>query len=140
LLAWLVVALISAGCVGPRKVSDKDIETIDLPGLLALVDRQKNEPDKKRLLLIDPRSELSFQRGHLPGAWNLLLSQVDPELGRDPRIEAYDSIVVYGDNPGSASAKAMVKRLLRMRYKGVRWFPGGLEAWRSGGLPVEGGG
>lgn len=140
MLAWLVVTLVSAGCIGPRKVSDKDIESIDLPGLLALVDRQQREPDRNRLLLIDPRSELSFQRGHLPGAWNILLSYINPELGRDPQIEAYDHIVVYGDNPGTASAKAMVKRLLRIRYKGVRWFPGGLEEWQRAGLPVEGGG
>jgi len=125
------------GCVGPRKVSDKDIETIDLATVSALLDKQAAEPEKRRILLIDARSEQSFQQAHLPGARNLLLSQVNPDLGRDPAIASYDTIAVYGDNPASAPARAMVKRLMRMRYKGVRFFDMGLDGWSRAGLPVE---
>lgn len=134
----IVLALVLAGCTGPRSVSDKDIDTIDLEGVLTLVQKQERKPNKKKLLLIDSRSQRRFETSHIAGARNILLSAVNPDLGRDPSISAYDEIIVYADNPGSASAKAMVKRMLRMRYDDVRLFPGGLEAWRAAGLPVAG--
>lgn len=134
--ALLVVALL-AGCVGPRKVSDRDIKTIDLSTLMALVERQAQEPGRARLLLIDSRARSSYDTARIPGAVSMLLSDIDPEMGRDPRIEAYDEIVVYGDNPGTASSKALTKRLMRLRYKNVRLFAGGLDAWRRAGLAVE---
>jgi rhodanese-related sulfurtransferase len=131
------VSLLLAACTGPRRVSDKDIEVVAIGQVLRLVESQQREPDERKLLLIDARSAQAFEAGHLPGAENIRLPEIDPERKRDKRLDSYDEIVVYADNPGSASARALVKRMLRIRYDDVRLFPGGYDQWVKAGLDVE---
>ena len=131
------VSLLLAGCAGPRRVSDKDIEVVSIGQVLKLLEGQQAEPDERKLLLIDARSTQSYAAGHLPGAENLRLPDINPERKRDERIDSFDRIVVYADNPGSASARALVKRMLSMRYDDVRPFPGGYDQWVKAGLDVE---
>jgi rhodanese-related sulfurtransferase len=137
LSASMLCLSLLGGCMGPRKVSDRDIEVVDLNRVLELIENQRRSPEDRELLLIDSRSRSSFESGHIPGARHLPLQEIDPELGRDPEIESYDDIVVYADNPGSPTSKAVAKRLMRLRYDDVRLFAGGLEAWLDAGLPVE---
>ncbi len=137
LTALLVPILMLCGCTGIRNVSDRDIQMIDLEKVLALIDRQEEHPDEPRLLLLDSRAEKKYRAGHIPGARHMLTADVNPEFGRDPAIDVYDRIVIYADNPGSASAKALAKLLMSLRYDGVRLFPGGLRAWKNAGLPIE---
>ncbi|USN99461.1 MAG: rhodanese-like domain-containing protein [Phycisphaeraceae bacterium] len=132
------IVLAAAGCTGTRNVSDRDIESIDLEGLMGLIDHQNEEPGKHRLLLLDSRPDARYAGGHIPNARHLQTSDINAELGRDPAIDAYDDIVVYADNPGSASAKALAKLMMSLRYDGIRWFAGGLDTWSSAGLPVAG--
>ncbi|MBZ0171322.1 MAG: rhodanese-like domain-containing protein [Phycisphaerales bacterium] len=137
-LAVFAIALgvFVAGCTGTRNVSDRDIKAIGLEGLIGLVEHQNEAPKKRRLLLLDSRSGPKYHAAHIPGARHMRTSDINAELGRDPTIEAYKKIVVYADNPGSASSKALVKLLMSQRYDDVRLFPGGLDAWRAAGLPV----
>ena len=104
-----------------------------------LMDGQRNEPGERLLLILDSRAEAKYAEAHLPGAKHLLLSGVDPNMKRDKWMDSFEEIVVYADNPGSASARALVKRMLRMRYDNVRLFPGGFDQWSKAGLPVEAG-
>lgn len=123
-----------AGCT--TETRDTDIKLIDVGQVKSLMDRQaRGQPNQ--LLLIDPRPTKAFDAAHIPGANNLLLPRVDPKADRDPALMDKGLIVVYGNNPASASARGMTKRLMAVGYKGVRFFAGGLEEWQSRGYPVE---
>ncbi|MCC6426878.1 MAG: rhodanese-like domain-containing protein [Phycisphaerales bacterium] len=122
--------------LGGCEISDKDIEFISVTEVRQLQQRAEKEP--KEVLLIDPRGVAAYRRSHLPAAINLELRPDMEERGVDPRWKGYDNIVVYGDNPGSASARAMTKRLMLVGYDDVRLFAGGLEEWVSMQYPVEG--
>ncbi len=135
----LLSTLAAAGCFGERRVDDDDIDLISLDRVAALHAKQNAEPKKRHLILLDARSDQRYTAGHIAGAEHLQISDVNTDLGRDPRIESYDNIVVYADNPGSASSRALTKRLLRIRYDDVYMFPGGLDAWVRAGLPTESG-
>jgi rhodanese-related sulfurtransferase len=123
-----------AGC--EKGTSEKDINK---KVLLTLADvreaigrRDGGEPD--HALLIDPRAPKYYAQGHLPGAVNLRLPDVREDDDKDPELERYSRLIVYGDNPGTAVAKAMFKRLLAAGYDRVKYFSGGLDEWtRSGG-------
>lgn len=128
---------LAGGCMGPRKVSDKDIKAVSISQVIESVESQRREPSERVLLLLDSRPSAKYRAGHLPGAENMLLSGIDPNKKRDKRLDSYDKIVVYADNPGSASAKGLVKRLLTMRYDDVRLFAGGYDQWVKSGLDVE---
>jgi rhodanese-related sulfurtransferase len=140
MLAMLAfVSLLLTGCAGPRRVSDKDIRVLSLGQVVSLYEGQLSEPDERKLLLIDCRPPARYAEGHIPGAENIQLVDIDPDKKRDKRIDSYDEIVVYADNPGSASGRAMVKRMLRVRYDNVRLFPGGYDQWVKAGLDAEAG-
>ncbi len=137
LVALLAVSGLIPGCVGPRRVSDRDIRVVSMSQVASLMDAQASEPGERKLLLIDARSREKYEAGHIPGARHMLLSAVNPDMKRDKWMDSFDDIVVYADNPGSASPRALVKRMMRMRYDDVRLFPGGYDQWTKAGLPTE---
>ncbi len=125
--------LLLGGCA--PKVSDKDLRVVELGELRRLMSADAaNESD--RLLLIDPRNPGAFETGHLPMARNLTLLRFPAGSGRDPAYARHDEIIVYGQNPGSAVARAMAKRLMSLRYKNVRWYANGIDEWVASGLPL----
>jgi len=134
----LGIAVILPGVVGgcDKNTRDTDIKFARLSEVRALVDR-RDRGEKEVVLLIDPRPEKAFAAGHLPGARNLRLPQVDPKKDTDPEIEKFDRLVVYGDDPASAAARGMAKRLLAVGYKGVRLYSGGVKEWLSRGYETE---
>lgn len=121
-----------AGC--GASTSDKSIVLIQTPDVKALLARS-NGGDDRAVLFIDPRTTARFDAAHLPGARRMRLPPANS--GGDPALTPYDSLVVYGDNPADQLARAMTKRLLQLRYSGVRFYAGGLDEWRRLGQPVE---
>jgi len=125
-----------SGCTNLKKVSDKDIDPVALPELRAIMTTAAAQPDKPVLYLIDPRRPERFEAGHLPGARHILLFEAPETGGRSPEIAEHEFIVVYGDDPGSTTARAMTKRLMSLRYDDVFWFREGVAGWLEAGLPL----
>ncbi len=131
----VLLILIANGAVVPGcapKVSDRSIRSIGAGEVMT-----RYAGGASGVLLMDTRPEEAFAEGHLPGARNLRLKDISGER-RDPRLEGYKSIVVYAENPASASAIAMTKRLLALEYRNVLLMEEGIEGWRARGLPIEG--
>lgn len=133
-LASLLALLVLGGC--RRHTTDADIESISLGQLRSLLQRAQEQPEERVLLLIDPRAPARFAEQHIAGARNVQLSDV-PATGRRREIEAFQNVVVYGDNPASAPAVAMTKRLISAGYNDPLMFRGGLDAWVASGLETE---
>lgn len=130
----LLLAAAGPGC--ERTTRDTDIKMIRLSEVRNLYDRQRGG-ERELALFVDPRPERAFAQGRIPGARNLRLPQVDPKRDPDPGVAAYGTIVVYGDDPASATARGMTKRLMAAGYDGVRLYAGGLKEWTSRGYEVE---
>src|SRR5213078_2620021 len=120
-----------------RTTRDTDIKLVRIADVRAMVDRQARG-QKDVIGLIDPRPAKYYLQAHLPGARNITLPQIDPKTSIDPAIERFGTIVVYGDDPASAEARGMTKRLMAVGYSGVRLFAGGIREWTERGYPVEG--
>jgi len=134
-----VLTLLMGGCL-KSNISDKKIQYIDLARAVDLFEQQKKENDTA--LFIDARKPERFAEGHIPGARNMRTPDVDLRYGTDPALERYKNLIVYGENPGTATVNAMAKRLIEVGYNGfvkkrVKVFPGGWEEWEITGLPVE---
>ena len=125
-----------SGC-GERSVVDKDILFVDVTQLRVLMDEDKTNPD--RLILIDPRIPADFRASHIPTAVNIRLPEIERTTGVDSAIDRHTYIVVYGDDPGSAIAIGMTKKLMSRRYSKVRMFQGGLLEWGKAGFATESG-
>lgn len=129
-----VAAVLAGGC--ESRMTDASIRMISVEEVRHLTEKAA-EGDSEAVLLIDARPASHYAEIHLPGAVNIPLQQIDPERERDPRIRRYENLVVYGDDPASATARALTKRLMSTGYEGVRMFAGGLAEWRARGYPLE---
>lgn len=132
-----VLALLLVGCA--PNVSDNDLQDISLTALQKAMDKNASSKNKDLLLLVDARSPKDFAEGHLPDARNMQLTAIPDKRGPlDRNLERYGSIVVYGNDRGSASARALAKRMLGVGYSNVMVFLGGVEEWRRANLPLVG--
>ncbi|MES2474611.1 MAG: YceI family protein [Verrucomicrobiota bacterium] len=89
-------------------------------------------------LLVDVRLEEEFAACHLPGACNNCTFEV-VFLDRMERVAAdlHRPVCVYGAGAGSLESRMAAEKLCRMGYQVVLEFPGGMEAWKAAGFPVE---
>jgi hydroxyacylglutathione hydrolase len=87
------------------------------------------------LLLIDLRPHEEFASGHIPGSINLMFSRKSLPERLATAIPPGLSIVLLSANPDDAEAAAEVLRgLERHPVRGV--LEGGIQAWRTAGLPL----
>lgn len=137
-LAAGVVLLGLSGC--NRNISDKKIDFIDLSRAVELY--EDGLEDSEAVLFIDARNPERFAAGHISGARNIRVNEIDPDYDPDPKLMKYKNLVVYGENPASATARVMAKRLLEAGYNTmlrtrVRLYTGGWIVWYESGLPIE---
>ena len=132
----LLLAAAAGGC--NRSTTDKDIETVSVAEVRRLLMEAETQRKDDLIVLVDPRPVQDFQAAHIPGARNVLLSNLPPGGRVDRGLSRFDRIVVYGEDPGSATARGMTKRLLGNGYDGVRWMSGGLREWTDLGGEVAG--
>ncbi len=133
LLGVLAVILGLGGC--QRNITDESIVDISLTDLRKVIDEHKSSKDKDVLLLVDPRSPRDFAKGHLPDARNMQLPSIPDRKGElDKRLERFSYVVVYGEDRGSAVAKALAKRMMGVGYDNIYMFGGGIEEWRRAGM------
>lgn len=144
-MVWITVLTLLGGLgalsgCARRDVSDSRIDVITLSEALAYHERaSRADPE---VLFIDARRSVIYDEGHIRGARNLRPNDVDLRAGTDPRLEAKEALVVYGQDPGSAVARAMSKRLIEAGYntmlrRRVKFYAGGFNEWQATGLPVD---
>lgn len=85
-------------------------------------------------LLVDLSAYADFEKGHIPGARHVAVSQFDPE-GKD-LTKAKDLPVVLMDKDGRGAADKAAQRLVKAGFTKVFTLGGGLFAWQQAQLPV----
>lgn len=95
-------------------------------GLTQLVNRES-------ALLIDMSSIQDYEKGHIPGAKHVAMSQFDPE-GKDLAKARELPVAIYCKSGQTSAAAA--KRLGKAGFKHVYALDGGLRAWTEAQLPL----
>src|SRR6266404_505622 len=120
-----VVGLLGAlGRVGER--SSAELEPVSREELL---DRLRSGV----VTLLDVRPEDEFARGHLAGALNVPLAQLELRLAELPQ---HREVVAYCRGPWCVLSFEAVALLRRRGYQ-VRRLEDGFPEWKVAGLPVE---
>ena len=83
--------------------------------------------------VIDVRPPEEYAAGHLPGALNIPLAELERELDQ---LDSDQEIVAYCRGPHCVLAFDAVARL-RKRGLDARRLEDGYPEWRTAGLPVE---
>ena len=114
------------------------VEVISAPAVQEGLD--KGEVD----VVLDVREPSEWGEGHLPGATNvprgMLELRADPESPvTDPALSANKDarVIVYCLKAPGARSLLAAQTLGNMGYTNVAAMRGGLEEWRSAGLPAE---
>ncbi|HYD98243.1 MAG TPA: metalloregulator ArsR/SmtB family transcription factor [Alphaproteobacteria bacterium] len=84
-------------------------------------------------ILLDVRQEEEFALGHLPGAINIPVDELEHRLAELPPAQ---EVVAYCRGPYCALAFEAVSAL-RSRGYSIRRLEGGFPEWLAAGLPVE---
>jgi rhodanese-related sulfurtransferase len=87
------------------------------------------------VLILDVRPKDEFDLGHLPGAVNISLRELQMRL---PKMKHSGEIIAYCRGPYCVLSYEAVAALRRLGYK-ARRLEDGLPEWRAAGLPVVSG-
>ena len=132
-----VLLSLAAGCEFSNQTSDLDIESVPLGQLRRMIDGEGEWRKKSPTVLVDVRSATQFKEGHIPVAINIPIKELTTA---DPRLSGAYNIVVHAFGWTDALSGAAFKKLITLGYQNVYDFRGGLEAWKTQGLKVVGGG
>lgn len=92
--------------------------------------------NKEKAAVVDVRGAEEFAAGHVKGAKNIALNDVEKHLGAAVKTKA--TPVLFLCNSGSAASRA-VALAQRAGYENALLVTGGMKAWREAGLPVVAG-
>ena len=87
----------------------------------------------ENVLVVDVSATSDFEKGHVIGSRNVVMSQFDPENKDLAKVRELKVALVCRSGQTSALA---AKRLVKAGFKDVYWLDGGIAAWQSADLPL----
>lgn len=90
---------------------------------------------KNSVLTIDVRDPHGFDAGHIPGALNV--SVVDVEIMGNRILKEKRPIVAYCACPDEHSSLVVAAKLMRIGVKDIKVLVGGWDGWKKAGGKVE---
>ena len=90
--------------------------------------------NREKAVVIDVCSPEEFAQGHVIGAKNLPLGELEAKLAQVVKNKATPVVMVCQVGARSARAAATAQKL---GYENVQSLAGGLKAWQAANMPVE---
>ncbi len=126
---WMLmaVALASGGMLFWPVFKGASGGSLTAAGAVQLINREK-------AVVIDVCEAAEFAAGHVGGARNIPLSQLEEKLPAAVKNKALPLILVCQSGARSNRAQGIAKKL---GYEQAQSLNGGLGAWRAANLPIE---
>jgi rhodanese-related sulfurtransferase len=127
---WILIAVaFSAGAmlVWPAVAAGGRAGSLDTAQAVQLMNREK-------AVVVDVRDAAEFATGHVIGARNLPLADLEAKLPTAVKNKATPVILVCGTGASANRGLAIAKKL---GYEKAQSLTGGMGAWRKANLPVE---
>ena len=90
--------------------------------------------NREKAVVIDVCGADEYNAGHVVGAKNVPLADLEARLPQVVKNKALPLIMVCASGPRAARAVAMAKKL---GYDNAQVLAGGIKAWSAAGMPVE---
>jgi rhodanese-related sulfurtransferase len=90
--------------------------------------------NREKAVVIDVCEPDEFARGHVVGAKNLPLGELEAKLSQVAKNKSNPVVMVCQVGARSARAAATAKKL---GYENVQSLAGGLKAWQAANMPIE---
>ncbi|MBJ2155686.1 rhodanese-like domain-containing protein [Variovorax sp. IB41] len=123
----ILIALSSGGMLAWPLIRGSGGGTLTAQGAVQLINRE-------RAVLVDVREPEEFATGHMIGAKNVPLNQLDEKLASTVKNKNVPLLLVCATGARAQRGVAMAKKL---GYEQAQAVAGGLKAWKDANLPVE---
>lgn len=127
---WMLIsiAIASGGMlVWPVIAGGMNAGTLNASGAVQLINREKG-------VVVDVCDPAEFAAGHVSGAKNVPLDELEAKLPGTVKNKALPLILVCSSGARSGRAAAIAKKL---GYEQAQSLSGGLKAWKEANLPIE---
>ena len=125
---WMLISIaLTSGALLMWPVIQSSGGGLTPEGAVQLINREK-------AVVIDVCETEEFAAGHVGGAKNVPLNQLEEKLGAAVKNKALPLILVCQTGARSGRAVAIAKKL---GYEQAQNLSGGLKSWKAANLPVE---
>jgi rhodanese-related sulfurtransferase len=127
---WMLIAVAvasGAGLLWPVLANSAKAGTLTANGAVQRINREK-------AVVVDVSEAEEFAAGHVGGAKNVPLAQLEDKLTSAVKNKGLPLILVCATGARANRALAVVKKL---GYEQAEVLSGGLKAWKEANLPVE---
>lgn len=122
------IALVSGGMlIWPLIAGGMNAGALNAAGAVQLINREK-------AVVVDVREPAEFAAGHVTGAKNVPLGELEAKLPGVMKNKTLPLILVCASGARSGRAAAIAKKL---GYEQAQSLGGGLKAWKEANLPIE---
>lgn len=125
--ALISVALVSGGMLAWPLIKGGAGGGLNTVNAVQLINREK-------AVVVDVSETEEFAAGHIGGARNVPLNQLEARLPETVKNKALPVLLVCPTGARAARALAIAKKL---GYEKAQVLAGGLKAWKEANLPVE---
>ncbi|MGJ7508590.1 rhodanese-like domain-containing protein [Variovorax sp. GT1P44] len=123
----ILIALSSGGMLAWPMVRGANAGSLTAQGAVQLINRE-------RAVVVDVREPEEFAAGHVTGAKNVPLNQLEQKLPTTVKNKTLPLLLVCATGGRAQRAVAMAKKL---GYEQAQAVAGGLKSWKDANLPVE---
>ena len=127
---WMLIAIALASggmLVWPLIAGGMNAGALSASGAVQLMNREK-------AVVVDVSEAGEFAAGHVVGAKNVPLDQLEEKLAGTVKNKALPVILVCATGARANRAMAVAKKL---GYEQAQVLGGGLKAWKEANLPLE---
>jgi rhodanese-related sulfurtransferase len=126
---WLLIliALSSGAMLAWPMVRGANAGSLSAQGAVQLINRQ-------RAVVVDVREPEEFASGHVTGAKNVPLAQLEQKLPTAVKNKSLPLLLVCATGARANRAVATARKL---GYEQAQAVAGGLKSWKDANLPVE---
>jgi len=123
----ILIALSSGGMLAWPLLRGANSGSLTAQGAVQLINRQ-------RAVVVDVREPEEFAAGHMIGAKNVPLNQLEEKLAAAVKNKTVPLLLVCANG---ARAQRAVGRAKKLGYEQAQAVAGGLKSWKEANLPVE---
>jgi len=123
----ILIALSSGGMLAWPMVRGANAGSLTAQGAVQLINRE-------RAVVVDVREPEEFAAGHVTGAKNVPLNQLEQKLPTAVKNKSLPLLLVCASGSRAQRAVATAKKL---GYEQAQAVAGGLKSWKDANLPLE---
>jgi rhodanese-related sulfurtransferase len=123
----ILIALSSGGMLAWPMVRGANTGSLTAQGAVQLINRE-------RAVVVDVREPEEFAAGHVTGAKNVPLAQLEQKLPVTVKNKSLPLLLICATGARAQRAVATARKL---GYEHAQAVAGGLKSWKDANLPVE---